>query len=540
MGLSPKNRAKPPKNEDDLLAEALAFAFGDELESAETPPPEGAKNAKTCAKAAGWYPDLNPTQRLIFEDPAPFVLGHGEKGSGKSIGFAHKIVRHAYETENALVLIIAPSMRTGNEGIWFDLENLILPQWKEGIGLEYTDSKLDPNTKDRHRWIRNRFGGWSKLLLMSIPYALQVQQRIKGPAPSMVYVDELTNCDGREYFTYPALQLGRRRAGASGVQAVQQYCASCNPDGPSHWVYKVFFVECVDRVTGKQDKDYSVYHVPISENEHRLPEGYVKKLEKILKGDPIELQRLRDGVWVDRPTGEGLFKEFLIPSIHIRGDLVRGTGLRPKPGFPIIIGYDLGQVFSSVTFEQLIPTKEKPIWIIFDEVDHLGQKILYKRLAWEVIERIHFWRKQAGYEFQTMHITDESAINQWRPGGEGSYDAWEFEREYNRVAAGLGGSQKIKLRGCPKGEGSVAARVRLFQAKLFQEELFVSVQCKNTLDMLNFLEADPKDPEGPKRSKYLHKFDSASYPMFKLEVAGQKHPLPSVRVAPSLIRCGTG
>ena len=199
---------KPP-NEDALLAEALAFAFGEELESAEAPAPPRAE--KVTTSSAGWSPDLNPTQQKIFDDPSENVFGYGEKGSGKSIGFGHKIVRHAYENDNALVLVIAPSMRTGNEGIWHDLETLILPAWKEGIDLEYTQSKLDPLTKDRHRWIRNRFGGWSKLLLMSIPYGSQVQTRVKGPAPSMVYVDELVNCDTRDYWTYPAGQLGRRR-----------------------------------------------------------------------------------------------------------------------------------------------------------------------------------------------------------------------------------------------------------------------------------------------------------------------------------------
>ena len=183
------------------------------------------------------------------------------------------------------------------------------------------------------------------------------------------------------------------------------------------------------------------------------------RLEKILKSDPIERRRLIHGEWVDRPTGEGLFKEFFIPAVHLRGELVRGLGLKPIAGFPIILGYDLGQVFSSVTFLQLVPTREKPVWIVFDEVDHLGEKILYKRLAWEVIERMRFWRKLLDYDFQYMHITDESAVNQWRPGGEGSYDAWEFEREFAKVAEELG-SREMRLLGCPKGAGSVAARVR--------------------------------------------------------------------------------
>ena len=196
-----------------------------------------------------WYPDLNETQQKIFNDNARFILGYGEKGSGKTIGFAHKLTRHLYEEENALVLIIAPSIRTGAEGIWHDLDTLVLPQWEEGINLEYTASKLDPNTKDRHRWVMNRFGGWSKMLLVSIPYAAAVETRIKGPAPSHVYVDELTQCDGVEYFRYPAAQLGRRR----GIRGPQQFCASCNPEGPSHWVYKQFFEDILDEDSGKMD-----------------------------------------------------------------------------------------------------------------------------------------------------------------------------------------------------------------------------------------------------------------------------------------------
>ena len=152
-------------------------------------------------EVASWHPDLNPTQQKIFDDSSRFVLGYGEKGSGKTIAFGHKLIRHAYENDNALVMILSPSIRTGAEGIWHDLETLIIPSWKEGIGLETSHAKLDPNTKDRHRWIGNRHGGWSKLLLISIPYAAAVETRIKGPAPSHIYVDELTQCDGKEYFT---------------------------------------------------------------------------------------------------------------------------------------------------------------------------------------------------------------------------------------------------------------------------------------------------------------------------------------------------
>lgn len=543
MWKSMSTTTTPPQTDAELIAEALAFTYGitDQLEPSDAPPPSRPERRRAAkAKAKGWYPNLNPTQDDIFNDPADNVLGHGEKGSGKTIGFAHKIVRHCYENDNALALIIAPSMRTGNEGIWHDLDTLVLPAWRdgnrdesgklidEGIGLEYTASKLDPNTKDRHRWIRNKHGGWSKLLLMSIMYASQVESRVKGPAPSLVYIDEVTNCEGVEYYTYTSAQLGRRR----GIVGPQQFLASCNPKGPSHWVYKLFFEQM------KGDPAYSVYHVPIAENLKWLPPGYYDRLAKTFKSDPVETARLMRGEWIDRPTGDGLFKEYYNEGVHLKGSLVKGLGLKPLPGFPILVGYDLGQVYSSVTFLQAIPTKDgKVLWIVFDEVDSLNQKILYKSLAWQVIERMRYWRKLIGYEFHYEHIADNTAVNQWRP-GHGSYDARDFEVEFNKVSKEFGG-RKMKIRGCPKGAGSVAARVRTLQGKLYQEELFVSATCPNAHEMMLYLEADKDNPENPKRSKFLHKFDSMTYPMLATEMGGGvRKYLPTGQVAPSLIRCG--
>jgi len=539
-------------------AQRLAETLGDEVQSINNPklPPRSTpQNRKK-----DWNPALNPTQRKIFDDTAKYILGYGEKGSGKSIGFGHKVIRHAYDNDNALVLIISPTIRTGNFGIWYDLETLVLPAWRdgnkypefmndgktphpkagtlmdEGIGLEYTHSALDPLTKDRHRWIRNRHGGWSCIVLMSIPHATMVETRIKGPAPSMVYVEELTNCDGREYFSKIAMQLGRRR-GNKG--APQQYCASCNPEGPSHWVYKEF-LEKVE--AGKTQ--YSVFHVPIAENLQHLTEGYHDEIKDLTENDNIEYRRLVLGEWIDRPTGEGIFKEYFIPTLHIKPSdpkqIILGVGLLPIAGYPIILGYDLGSVFSSVTFLQRILKPSGTIWFAFDEVDHLNQRILYKTLAWEIIERMKFWQKRVTYEFKYQHITDESAINVWRPGSEGgTYDSLVFEREFNRVQEQLN-QHPAKLLGCPKGPGSVSGRVQLLQGKLLQEEFFVSgSNCPNTREMLMFLEADKNEPEKPKRSKFLHKFDSVTYPMWRAEVAGGFTNLPQAEAAPTLSSVGT-
>ena len=152
------------------------------------------------------------------------------------MGLLYKLVRHCYENQNALALVVSPSIRTGKEGVLHDLKTLVLPKWKEGMGLGILQPSWTLTPRTRHLWISNRFNGWSKVLLVSIPYKEAVEARIKGMSPSFIYVDELTNCNGREYFTYPAAQLNRR----SNIEGPQQYTASCNPEGPSNWVYKVF------------------------------------------------------------------------------------------------------------------------------------------------------------------------------------------------------------------------------------------------------------------------------------------------------------
>src|ERR1051326_4882967 len=87
----------------------------------------------TTPNGGAWTPDLNPTQQKYFDDPSAFLLAHGEKGSGKTTSAGHKIVRHCYENHNALQLVMAPSIRTGVEGIWQSLNISILPHWKQGM-----------------------------------------------------------------------------------------------------------------------------------------------------------------------------------------------------------------------------------------------------------------------------------------------------------------------------------------------------------------------------------------------------------------------
>ena len=496
----------PVKDLSGLTAEAIeAMAAAIEVDYVPDHLPKS-------SDMGAWQPDLNPTQRKIFDDTTPFILAYGEKGAGKSIAVSHKLVRHCYENWDALGLIFTPSIRTGKFGAIHDLETLVLPAWEEGIDLEWLPSKLDPNTKDRILKVANRFGGWSTILQISIPYEAAIGARIKGIHPSFIFGDELTDCDGRGYFSTMIGQLGRRR----GITGPQQYVAACNPEGPSHWVYQVFFVE------PQGDRRFATYHVPYRENAHR-PElrDYLATLEAATKVDPVLHARLVEGRWLDRPTGDALFKDYYNPQRHVIGNADEQLGLRPMKGLPCIIGYDLGQVFNAAVFMQNVPTEQGNIWIVFDEVAHLNRKILYRTMATEICQRMKEWNANLGSPIIWEHMADDSAINQWRPGASGSYDAWDFEKEFNAFSA----KQSLpfmRMKGCPKGPGSIEARVRVIQGKLYAGQILISDGCLKVQETLLLLKGQKDNPLKPLRTVegHIHVFDALSGPMLKFEVNG--------------------
>ena len=103
--------------------------------------------------------------------PAKYILAYGERGSGKTYSLGgHKLVRHCYENFNALALIIVGVRSQATMGgVWHKLQVEILPEWVEGIGLNHTDERQDTQ-KNLYIDIENRFGGHSRICLISIPY----------------------------------------------------------------------------------------------------------------------------------------------------------------------------------------------------------------------------------------------------------------------------------------------------------------------------------------------------------------------------------
>lgn len=463
-----------------------------------------------------WSPSLSPTQQKIFDDSSKYILAYGERGSGKTFSLGgHKLVRHCYENFNALALIIVGVRSQATlGGVWHKLQVEILPEWVDGIGLNHTDEKQDTQ-KNLYIDIENRFGGHSRVVLISVPYGAFIKDRIKGFEPSLVFVDELTNLDTPDYFNAVVQQLGRRQ----GIHGPQQYLAACNPDGPGHWVYKRFFEEPYDK-DGNWNNDYSTYHVPIKENIDNLPLGYYDRILEAVKSDPVEEARMVRGEWMDRPAGDAIFGPYFNNTLHIKGDAK--NGILPSVKYPIICGWDPGSVNNAIIFMQALPGADKTIWIVFDEMVVINKKLPYTSLIPLVMRKMSYWNRRMNHKFKFTHISDNSAFNQYRA-KTGSYDVRDIE-EISKTKCDTFKLDPIRMRAAPKFSGSVEARVRLMIAKLSSEEFLISSQCTSSIKMFRNLVSekpgknyDPNVAFKPRRSVYVHAFDAMSYPVIYFE-----------------------
>jgi hypothetical protein len=251
------------------------------------------------------------------------------------------------------------------------------------------------------------------------------------------------------------------------------------------------------------------------------------------------------GEWIDRPSGDSIFKGYWSEALHMRGDPIKGTRILPKAGYDIILGYDLGTANSAISFMQNIPTRDKDMWIVFDEMVYTDAYIPYTLLVPGIMRRIAFWNETCKTKFDVTHISDASAFNMFRA-TDGTYDSLEVERISREAQTSFKDVDTIRMQPCPKFAGSVQGRVKTLLKYLNQERLLISTSCTRTKDMFMFLESEkPKEnkytpdlPFQPRRSKHLHIFDALSYALFFFELG--QIPFNTKNVSPpELVYLGT-
>lgn len=517
--------ARIPNNPYEALGEML-----------RPPPPPGP------IKDRNWVPHLNRMQLEVYNATERYILCWGEKGGSKTWGVLNKLVKHLYNNQNALAIIGVRVRSMANKGgAWDKLLTYILPEWREGMGLEFSEVQKD-SQHNEFVWVANKFGSWCCVVLISAPHASQLRDRMPGYEPSFVFWDELTKCDSEEYFRAPAIQIGRR----PGVLDIQQYVGACNPEGESHWVYQKWFIEPFDEVTQQWDPEFRNIYFPVDENKD-LEDGYLDGLKKIYRKDPIEAARMLSGQWIDRPTAEALFREIFNVVKHVsplNEDFQpdRRNRLMPDPGFPIIIGLDPGAVFNAFIFMQWLPVGDIRKWMIFDEAVTIRKRVNYRDFIPIIIRKVKFWREVAGAQMPQVWISDNSAFNQFRA-AQGSFDVLELQKFYEAARGKYQMEDFGRIKQCPKAPGSVLARVQLMQDLLCEDKVLVSSGCPRVIAMLNGLEGsatkpgealDPEKLLTPKRSDHVHTFDATTYPILMASLSPTAL-LPSVTTGQTMI-----
>lgn len=556
---------KTEADEIEALAHLLAAEEDDE-------PFDPGRRAREQQAPKVWLPRLNLNQQLSFNDPSDVVISYGPKYTGKGVGHGHKIFRHCWQEWDAMFLIIGVSAEALGQGICHDLQTLVGPTWRDGnrepmylrqdgllvpnpragelmddgLGLEFSRWKIDPVSKRMWMWVQNRHGGRSCIRVASIPHPTMIEDRITGPAFSGIMLEEATKCRGPEYFRFPSLQLHRRR----DIVGPQQFLMACNPEGPEHWVYELGWVECEvpadqpgrfwpdDPVKPgiRRDPGVSVYFHSYEENAHNVSQKNREIVERALRKDPIQRQRLIEGKWVSYPSGEALFRDQFSEPQHVRGDDKKNIGLLPVPGHPIVVGYDVGSVNTAVSFKQYIPTEDGEVELVFDEFCFYRTRTKVKRIAHGLLEKMRYWTawlwRHHGWDqdnppldaeqnplppplWTFWHIAGDDALTVYNPSKGSTYarDLEDDTRAYiEENPVRYQGLEPIHVRGCPKPPESVKRRVDFTAEALAEGRLVISATCTWHRQMFLHLERDDQEDVPKPGHKYGHTFDACSYP----------------------------
>lgn len=510
---------------------ALAFAAD------SAPPPE----VLDMSDADYTPPTLTTEQLVYYNSPALYCLAYGERFSGKTYVAAHKLVRHVFHHWNALAVIVVGVRRQGTDGgILHTIMNEILPEWAANVpGFEHSEMKLDSASKDAYVWVKSRMGCWGQIKLVSVPHGTNLAERFRGTAPSYIHVEELTMMPNEGYFTVLMQQLGRR---PHIPYAAQQYVCTANPEGPSHFVYKHFFIN-PKKEDGTTDPNYAAIHLPIHSNPDPRAQDYFLKVKDATKHDPVEYQRLVLGVWVERESGTAIFVNHFDRNIHVKGDFAKREFLVPKRGTPITVGLDIGDVNHGIAFLQDRSTDEKRIWMAFDEIAVTGQNVSLDQLVPSIMDKCQYWGDTLDYDFTFQFISDKSAFNRFRSAS-GSYDHLMVERlsrelkeqqpaRYSRLR------KPIKLIECPKPPGSVAARIKVMMNLLAREEFYVSAKCVRMIEMLAKMESEEDEPFVPSRKGgHIHIHDATTYALY-YHALGKPVSIESEVAMPAFLRLGS-
>lgn len=472
-----------------------------------------------------WLPPICKKQYEVFEDNHRFLLIEGPVMTGKTIAIEHKILRHAYDNPGARVGIFAKTTKTGKSGGPYQhLTEVVIPIWlKAGIGFKIIQQpKVTGDTRQNMFIVQSRFGPPSEVLLHSLEYAPEAEEKLKSTSYSMLWFSEVDQIapksgppperDDRQVFATAQARLRMEHIPYEAHQIIMD----CNPPeaGDEHWLHDIFFKE-----KERRDHPDPIYQEQIGRIHFSVEDNPFLDPRQIanIKNQFAFRQSLYDrfylGLWKQDNMG-GHFHEMFKPEIHVLGKVECPKEEReviiPTPSVKVMIsGFDEGDKHNAFVVGEKLETREgdKVItkFAILDELVVHDKEMPLRVFIEGMVELVTKWdnfiKEKYNRAVQWRHWSDEVAFTHFKSAAE-AY-TYMIVRNYS------GG--KINLKPAPKYKGSIRDRVQIIQQLLFENRIYFSAQLNECITMLKVLRKGNTVADYAAPPKHTHIFDALTY-----------------------------
>lgn len=470
-----------------------------------------------------WLPPINAKQLEIFNDRHRFLLVHGPRKGGKTIGIEHKVLKHAFDVNEAMFAIVTKTIKNAKSaGVWVLLTRY-LKVWEAGCpGFKVVEGpKTTGDSKMSFVRIRNRYGTVSEIQAHSLEHPNEVEAKFKGPAYSGFWLSEIDQyCDEHAFDIFcDALR------GSQWNYDDFQIIADCNPPdtGTANWMHDKWFKfkDAPEKGDEAEEELRANLHriLVMIEDNPQLDIREKRDLEARYRKRRTLYNRFVLGKW-EQDIVDGHFSDVWNEDVHVVGNadgaeaewevIVPTAGCRE-----LICGWDIGEkkshsfhILEKMLGEDPVTRRLVVAFNVLDELVVVRQLVSVEDFAIAALEKILHWEKwqqsKQGIQLAWRHWSDTSA-----------FETRASSNTTDAAIVYMASRKKIGLMGAPKYRDSNKDKVNLLWQFLHARRLHISAQCVKTRQMFAMLRSDP----GSATSKYVkrddnkHPFDSLSYPI---------------------------
>lgn len=471
-----------------------------------------------------WIPPLNLKQYEIFQSYSRYLLVHGPRYSGKTFGIIHRVLRHAFDVDGAMIGVIAKTLKNAkSSGVWLLLCRFITHWEKHCKGFKVLEGpKTAGDTKLSFVRIRNRHGTISEIQCHSLEHAQEVEAKFKSSCYSMFWLSEVDQFCTEHAF---GILCDALRMTPFIPFEQHQIIADCNPpdSGTNNWLWKRWF-EYKDSAPKDTDTDKTAVAkahlhrilVMIDDNPQLAPEQKDDLIERY-RHRPSFFNRFVLGIW-EMAVEDGHFTEVWDESKHVLGKMdcpadEREVMIPTAACKTMLTGWDMGEknhafhIIEKITNEDPVTRKQIVSFSAIDEIVIISTFTLIGDFVEACLERISYWEK---WQLEQRQITLS-----WRHWSDtNAFDVSARSGTSNAAIAYEASGGRINLIGAPKYRGSNKDKVDLLAELLGQGRLHVSAQLLATRAMFaNLRKGSDAVGKFVADDDHKHPFDSLAYPI---------------------------